>query len=261
MGVARITNEQIFHLIDEGKSMREICESLQVGKSSIRKRLRKFNIDLPNRWNETKFNENVFDSIDTEEKAYWLGFIFADGYISSSNYTFEISLSIRDIGHLRKFNAFMGYRGDRVKVGKTNFEGCDRCRWSVTNKHLWSTLRSLGCTPKKSLTLKFPNIEVFNNEDLIHHFIRGYWDGDGCIRLGRNDRLVCSANGTESFLNSIVQHSKIPRSILKTGSKAMCIAYSDGPAHRMCEYLYNNATIFLDRKYNRYRFAVLQSNL
>lgn len=261
MGKAKITNEQILHLIDEGKTMKEICNILQVNKSSIRKRLRKLNIVLPNRWNETKFNENIFDFIDTEDKAYWLGFIFADGYISSSNYTFEISLSTKDLSHLEKFNNFMEHINYNIKICKTNFENCTRCRWSITNKHLWKTLNSYGCTPRKSLTLEFPNEDIFTKKSLISHFIRGYVDGDGCIGLTR-DKLVIQILGTELFLKEIIKYSAIDRNLYtKKNHNTFTIAYSHSPAIQMGEYLYNNATIFLDRKYNRYRFAVLQSNL
>ena len=261
MGKAKITNEQILQLIHEGKTMKEICNNLHVNKSSIRKRLKKLNIVIPNNWNRTKFNENIFDTIDTEEKAYWLGFIFADGYISSSNYTFEMSLNIKDIDHLRKFNTFMQHEKDNVKIGKTSYKGIYRCRWSITNKHLWNTLNNYGCTPRKSLTLQFPSKEIFSNDDLIHHFIRGYWDGDGSILLNKKDKLVCSVLGTESFLNSIIKYTNIERNIHNTSSKALSLFYSHSFAIELCKYLYKEATIFLNRKYNRYRFAVLQSNL
>ena len=69
--------------------------------------------------NKTKFNENIFDCIDTEEKAYWLGFIFADGSIrSNGSFIFELSLKGSDINHLHKFNTFMGHIKDNVKIGK-----------------------------------------------------------------------------------------------------------------------------------------------
>ncbi|MGM9535052.1 MAG: hypothetical protein ACI3VR_07355, partial [Intestinibacter sp.] len=67
------------------------------------------------KWNRPKFNEHIFDVIDTEEKAYWLGFIFADGYIGStplepnkkSVYNFELSLKLEDTSHLEKFKSFI----------------------------------------------------------------------------------------------------------------------------------------------------------
>lgn len=75
-------------------------------------------ITIVNKQNMCKFNEHIFDNIDTEEKAYWLGFIFADGYISSLNAkyknVFELSLSIKDLNHIKKFNSFMEYNGENT---------------------------------------------------------------------------------------------------------------------------------------------------
>lgn len=261
MGKSKITNDQILILIEEGKTMKEICSTLKVCKTAIRKRLRKLNINLPNNWNRSKFNENIFDVIDTEEKAYWIGFIFADGYISSSNYTFEISLSIKDIEHLNKFNIFMQYEGNNIKVNKTNFEEKYRCRWTITNKHLWNTLYSYGCVPRKSLILEFPPITIFKDKSLINHFIRGYWDGDGSVMLNKKDKLVCSVLGTKNFLSEITKYTEIPRNILGKYDNTYCLIYQGKLAIKLCDYLYNNAKLFLERKYNRYKFAVLQSNL
>lgn len=120
-------------------------------------------MEIINKQNRVKFNEHIFDVIDTEEKAYWLGFIFADGSISSNpikgekkaRYVFEISLKGDDSYHLEKFNKFMEYDGNNVKVSNSKCGGklFKRCRWMIANKHLWETLNSYGCVPNKSLTL------------------------------------------------------------------------------------------------------------
>lgn len=47
--------------------------------------------------------------IDSEEKAYWLGFLYADGYLTARNHMVGLSISIKDIEHLRKYNRFLGY--------------------------------------------------------------------------------------------------------------------------------------------------------
>lgn len=70
----------------------------------------------------------------------------------------------------------MKHENDNVKMGYVNCEGkrCERCRWWITDKHLWKTLNKYGCTPRKSLTLQFPNENIFKSKDLIRHFIRGW---------------------------------------------------------------------------------------
>ena len=71
---------------------------------------------------------------------------------------------------------------------------------------MWKTLNNIGCTPKKSLMLKFPDKSVFKYNKLIIDFIRGYFDGDGCISYHRNTKSVspyCSIISTNEFLTSI----------------------------------------------------------
>ena len=92
------------------------------------------------------FDDEYFNFIDNQNKAYFLGFIYADGNISSSplndvvksEYSFELSLKGSDINHLTKFNIFMEHINNNVKLGETllNGKNYSRCRWTVKNKHL-----------------------------------------------------------------------------------------------------------------------------
>lgn len=219
--------------------------------------------NVENKQNRTKFNETIFDSIDTEEKAYWLGFIFADGYISSSKYTFEISLKGTDKHHLDKFNNFMQHEDqNHVKLSNIKLNGkiFERCRWSVTNKHLWKTLNNLGCTPQKSLTLQFPNLNIFKTKNLICHFIRGYFDGDGSFSRTINARTVSpnvSLLGTYEFLSQISNVSTIKGHFLhdkRHDQNTHIMYFTQFDTIIFLDYIYRNASIYLDRKYNLYLF-------
>lgn len=210
---------------------------------------------------KANFNEYVFDSIDTEEKAYWLGFIFADGTISSSplreetktQYQFELSLSSKDFTHLEKFAKFIEYKQSLF---------CDetRCRLSIYSKHLWQVLNVNGCTPQKSLTLRFPKVELFKSKDLIRHFIRGYWDGDGCLTWSNKEHTSpeVSVLGTDEMLYSIISYLPLTtKPILKIlhPDKQSIIKYfslTGEKAHIITSYLYNNSIISLQRKYEKY---------
>lgn len=195
-----------------GVSLSKLAIKYHTTVPTLSKQLKALGIEVINRQNMTKFNEHIFDNIDTEEKAYWLGFIFADGYISNSpldvnkktRYDFELSLSIVDIEHLYKFNKFMEHNKCNVKTSiiKQNDKEFERCRWSVVNKHLWETLNSYGCTPKKSTALEFPSI--FEDNVLSISFIRGYFDGDGCLTYYQNPvRPKASFLGTSMFLSKL----------------------------------------------------------
>ena len=247
------------------KSLTKVAKKYGSTTKLVGKLLRQCGINPINEQNKLRFNENVFDSIDTEEKAYWLGFIFADGYISKqvdgkkNQYCFELALAECDKKHLDKFNNFIEYNGDNVKYKPIKYNGNinGSYRWSVHNKHLWETLNLYGCTPKKSLTLKFPNKAIFKTNNLILSFIRGYFDGDGCITVihKHNDHPQCEILGTIDVLKSIQyetlndsdcvsfhnnsKRNNITKSYIVGGVKALAFLYM----------LYYKSNIYLDRKY------------
>lgn len=238
-------------------------------RQTLAKHFRELGVEIINKQNRLKFDNTVFDCIDTEEKAYWLGFIFADGYISSdslkgkSRHLLEISLKASDKNHLDKFNKFMKHENankvtiEDAKCGKVI---CKRCRWYVANKHLWETLNNYGCTPRKSLTLKFPDESIFKSRDLIRHFIRGYFDGDGCFTRHIHHTIVSpviSFLGTKDFLDKILEYSKIEANYRNDKCYTeftWTLEYHKEPGIELINYLYNNCTIYLDRKYKLYEF-------
>ena len=205
-----------------------------------------------------KVDDTVFDNIDTEEKAYWLGFIFADGYISSSpiekgknnNYSFELSLKLSDLEHLEKAKKFFKYKRN---ILTDSF----RCRLEINSKHLWETLNNLGCTPRKSLTLEFPNINIFKDKSLIRHFIRGYWDGDGCLTYKRENYPTISVLGTYNFLENIKNYINCStNNLYNNTNKPDCLTkvlkINGEKAFNVTKLLYSDCSIYLQRKYEKY---------
>ena len=95
-----------------------VAKKFGIIPQSFTKDLKEFNIfDVSKNDKLKNYNEFIFDVIDTEEKAYWLGFIFADGYIYSSplkdigriDYNFELCTSGTDQQHMEKFAKFISY--------------------------------------------------------------------------------------------------------------------------------------------------------
>lgn len=206
-------------------------------------------------------NFNIFDKIDSEEKAYWLGFIYADGNIASLNYkkiryNFELSLSSKDLEHLKKFNIFISSNKD-VRIEKAgNLYQYERCRISFANKHFWNVLNNYGCTPKKSLTLKFPNINIFENKNLIRHFIRGYIDGDGCMSYcdKEHKHMTLRILGTKDFLNILQKYLPLEKkNKLHKKNNIYDLSFQKGRGKYILDYVYKDATIFLDRKLEKYK--------
>lgn len=238
-------------------SLTEMGKREKIDRRTIAKHFKELGIKIVNKQNCAKFDENIFDNIDSEDKAYWLGFIFADGYISSSPlrdgvkkyYNFEISLGIKDLNHLEKFKTFM-------RCDKNLIIDDHRCRFVIANKHLWNTLNAYGCTPNKSLILKFPNL----SNDLIRHFIRGFFDGDGCITRQVNHLTVSpriSLLGTKDVLEKILYHSNTDakfRHDKRHSEETLTLDWNKEQGIKFINYIYNNSNVYLDRKYALYQF-------
>ena len=224
------------------------------------------------------YDDTIFDTIDTEEKAYWLGFIYADGTISSfplegkPKYTFELALSINDKEHLEKFARFVKRTAPvSDKIVKRDDKEYHACRICINSKHLWETLNSYGCTPRKSLTLKWPDENIFKDKSLIIHFIRGYFDGDGSLGIYdttqscngikyeyKENKCRLGFLGTPDFLQGIVDYFIVPKNIKSKGTekypdKAYALDYATREAFYVGFCMYNNCNIYLERKYNKFK--------
>ena len=211
------------------------------------------------------FNENYFETIDTEEKAYWLGFIAADGSINKSSkynsFRLVISLSIIDIKHLEKF--LHAINGENIPImtivnrsGFSNDNGTVCCRITINSYKLCSDLMKYNIHQNKSYDIDIPEIE----NKLIKHYLRGFVDGDGSFHYHydqKNNRYrysfeivgasMCFMKNAQEFLfqnniNVYIYVRKSNKSIrLMSGSrKTIC---------DIIHFLYDNSIIYLDRKY------------
>lgn len=129
------------------------------------------------------FNYNYFDSIDCESKAYFLGLLYADGSNSKRGYV-KIALQEKDCDILRSFSKEIKFTGKlkRIEYNDKNINHQNQYELRLAKRYFSDNLIRLGCYPKKSLILDFPNeSQVPNN--FIHHFIRGYFDGDGSVGI------------------------------------------------------------------------------
>lgn len=124
------------------------------------------------------YNRNIFNKIDNEEKAYWLGFIVADGYLNINKHMLRIKLGNRDRSHLIKFIKFVGGNEEMLKSEIHSETGNENFYVSLYSKEVMNDLLSLGVEQAKSGKEKVCNIDKKYYRD----FIRGLWDGDGFIR-------------------------------------------------------------------------------
>lgn len=201
-----------------------------------------------------------FENIDSEEKAYWLGFLYADGYVSLKEDKIELSLAEQDKNHIEKFKIFMGI-DNKICYRKPS----KAYRISFRSQKCKADLIKQGCVPKKSLILKFPSQEQVP-QYLIKHFIRGYFDGDGwftntstCFQVG----IIGTQDFIEGFLKNIEIQNKSNKIFIvhrENGAKRYVFsAYND--VLNFLNWIYKDANLYLDRKYNHYLdFIVNGSN-
>ena len=252
----KVDYEKVKELALQGKRVKEIANELGIYYTTVSYILKSFGIKLT----KAQFNEHVFDNIDTEEKAYWLGFIYADGCISDNG---SLEIGLIDKEHLEKFKVFINSKNPiRNKKYK------EYTSYSITNKskHLKDTLISYGCTPRKSLTLTFPNIDIFQCPSLIIPFIRGVFDGDGSIGIDSHKNCNkpyprVSIVGTQDIIVNCLRYTNITNLVTKYGNNNYYeTKFTHSKAIQFLNTIYNNANIYLDRKYNKYLFAVSLSN-
>lgn len=246
---------------EEGYSCTKAAKFLHMDQQSMNSRLKKYYgfTVLPD--GKKEVNSNYFDVIDTEEKAYWLGFFFADGYVSSTKKSIELCIQEYDKSHISKFKKAINSK-HKISSKKIKFDGKEfmASRISIKDEKIWKDLVKHGCIPVKSKTIELPSLD---SKELYRHFFRGYFDGDGSIQRGNNRNTVyvcaCITSGSLDFLKSIQLYCKDLgiRTTLRYPSKNHS-AYdlrttSRNEAITFLNHLYENSTIYLDRKYNQYQ--------
>ena len=118
-------------------------------------------------------NHQYFKEINSKDKAYWLGWLAADGCVycrKSTTYMIKLCLGIKDKEILKLFNQSLNYNKPVAITPKT-------ATVEIISKEMFNDLSKYNIIPRKSGVYRMPKIR----QDLMHHFIRGYFDGDGSI--------------------------------------------------------------------------------
>jgi hypothetical protein len=211
-----------------------------------------------------KINENYFDSIDSNKKAYYLGLLYADGCNTGKN--ISISLSCKDAYILESLAKDVFITDRPLYIGLLHDKNINHSNTSslvITNIHISEKLSAIGMVENKSLILEYPK----NLDDIYFwHFLRGYFDGDGCVRIVKKktpsgfNRVSFSIIGTNEFLNVVKQ--KINALIeleydihlykLKNNKIKELRIISIQDTFKIFNNLYKEADLFLRRKYERF---------
>lgn len=240
-----------------------ILQKLNISKPCLLKYARKYNLKIKSS-KIYEFNENFFENIDDENKAYWLGFIYADGYVRErkSSSELRIKLSIKDLEHLEKFNKTL--ESNNIIRKKEN----DRLViLGINSRKIVKDLIDKGCHQAKTFDIKFP---YFLDKELIRHFIRGYFDGDGSISTRKaynRDGSLCEkrfipnlnfVSGSFDMLLSlreeISKESNIKECSITIYGRFGYINWGSlYDIIKIYHYFYDNSNLYLERKKNKFK--------
>lgn len=237
-------------------SLTEICKEYGINRYTIDEHCRKWGLTASVRKRRYALNENYFHDIDNEEKAYFLGLLMADGYVTRNLNTVTITLQEGDVSVLRKLADVLNYQ--RNLSYRNNEDKKSTYSISISSKRICQDLVYHGVSPKKSGKEILP--ETIPSK-LIKHFIRGFMDGDGHLSYIRsNEFTLCSKSinilySIRDYLEDVlsIPHKEILIWTNKnTNHKLFYYKLFSQNAYLTCEHLYNEATIYLPRKYEIY---------
>lgn len=253
---------KIIELYQGGLSSSMIAQNLNITSTTVLKWLIKNNISRRSRYSykrkyQRKYsvNENYFKEVGTPIKAYWLGFLMADGCVlhrGSISHGVKIKLKEADIDILTAFKADICSEHP-IKTFIEN--GYPQASIQINSKHMAYDLINYGCVPAKSLILKFPS----NLDRVLHsHFIRGYSDGDGSVMVNRsNNQIYWEVAGTLPFLTEIqrimMDSCNLKKINIRKQKNICCLRYGGNKQiKKIRAYLYENADRFMERKFMKF---------
>lgn len=248
----------------ENMSMSELSKKYNIHRSVLQTMLKKHNIALRKRTVQYTYNIHAFDDI-TPESCYWAGFIAADGYLRYNRNSLTIKIHIKDKNHLDKFADFIKFTGNIKIEDPICLNPLKQyCKIVVNGDFFPKALKqNFNITPQKTYTLQPPKIP----DELMPHYLRGYFDGDGHISSITSDYCTITFTSGSSNILEFIKNYFYNKNIKVRKSKAndtekppthnnVQIMYRCKNALKICDMMYHdsNQNIRLDRKYELYNY-------
>lgn len=257
--------ELITTLYENGLSAKAIRQHVPYTEHTILKYLRANGVEIRSKAGyRPPFNEHYFEKIDTEKKAYFLGYLMADGNVAErekSQPVIRMELKSCDRKILDELKAEWQTEIDVKETRK------DCCSLRVHSRVMFNDLAKYGIVPRKTGHEKFP-IELLP-EDLIHHFIRGFFDGDGWATITHHGNKPLTINtgfcGNRIMLEQLRDYftQRLGCYPIKVGERTRwgerseialghLIYGSRKDNLALYDYMYKDATTYLDRKKDKF---------
>lgn len=257
----------IVELYNNGISSTKIAKKFDVNSSYIHNILYVNAVKIRSR-NKYSANYDYFQEINSDERAYILGLLYADGHVKTNTQVWGISLIdewlVKEVAKRVEYTGKIHYKKPAIRFNnnlcKAGYE------LSISSPKMKEDLIQLGCIPKKTLILKYPTLEQVPLE-FRSAFIRGYCDGDGSIgfSLSKNEkspRFKVQFTSTKEMCEGIMNEI-ISRGLCDTGihiykannksDKNTHYLFVDGiHCVRFLDWIYNGSTIHLERKWRKY---------
>lgn len=236
-------------------TIRDIAKIAHCKEHTISQRMKKFGIEnITFNRPRNRFIYNFFEKIDTPEKAYWLGFLLADGNIYQT--TLSIKIQKADEQHLHKLlktlKATNNIENDFTII-RNNKHHSVRVRFC--SKKMTNDLIKKGITPRKSTREKLPDFPTKFTKD----FLRGFYDGDGSFHFWLSEeRIECSVGFVGSFemmsyckkIMEIIVEDEVN---IRPDRKIFKVFVGGEKAIKFLTWLYEGKTLYLERKYNKFK--------
>lgn len=267
----KLIEKEIVYRYENGTSSKKLAKEYKVNQPVISKILKENNIILnkyypkPGYGRKYTINEHYMDIIDCEEKAYILGLFYADGCNYTPDNMIILRLQCCDRHIIEEISKCFG---STYPIRLTNKKRCNpvwQNQYSIgwKSEHLSKQLTNLGCVHNKTYKLKFPEEGIIPKE-LMRHFIRGYFDGDGCFSCSetkwKHKKYTLHLVSTIDFCQGVIKfladegvckacYIDSKRYTEYGNNVTGCLKYyRREEMFQLLHYMYDNSNIFLHRK-------------
>ncbi len=256
--------------LEDGLSSWQIAKIAGLHPTSILSILRAYGVTplkAGEAYNGRIVNEDFFEEITDPDRAYILGFIMANGSINESRNSLVIDQKNLEKTLLIEIAERIG-KGVKVRTQKDR----NTVRMWIGNKKLIKDLKKWGVSERKAKTLSFDRVIKGVPKDLWSHFLRGYLDGDGHIRVVFRDgsfqraEVTFVSSSKRALENAMFMLSELglPEGALNyyENRKIGYLRYTKGrDSEKLLGILYKDVDPFLTRRANILKALAVVSNL
>lgn len=246
--------KKLTQLIAEGQSYHQIEKRLGVSRTSISKYAKLNGLHEEGRIKLKKHSLNVdyFNQIDTSEKAYVLGLLYADG--CNTRRGLQLGLAEEDFEVVDFVKKQLNISNALTFIPAARSTWKNKWQLSIKSTEFSKKLSEVGCIPAKSLILEFP---TFISDVLMSDFIRGFFDGDGSISCSNGSWRGTITSGSSSFiinLQEFLSKKAIYTKLYKTGKDNTCFSLHiarRSDLENFMLYIYKNGGFSMKRKHDK----------